>query len=188
MPDTAVAYAMSDLAPGEHIDAGTVSVPAGKGGCGSEHHIKVNDENRPYLDCPACSTYMVGNHYGWANTPHGVPLTPDEQGEVEITKRDGETSYRLAMKAMGDAVGQIVQGTRGTPLTAATPAPPSLMEQLAAMTPADRAALKAILTDEPALPAPAPAVTVAAHPGEVTVGEPQEPVRRKPGRPRKTAD
>lgn len=174
-----VAYAMSDLAPGELIGAGTVSVPADKGGCGREHHVKTNPERRPYIDCEACGAYLVGHHVGWANTPHGVPLTPDELGEVEVSKRDGETSYRLAMKAMGDAVGQIVQGNKQGIQTRATA--PSLAEQLAALSPAEKAELRAILGD------PQPAADGAADPAPLTgdAGPKPAPARRPPGRPRK---
>lgn len=171
-----VAYAMSDLAPGELIEAGTVSVPPDRGGCGQQHHIKVNPDHRPYIDCPACAEYMVGNHYGWANTPHGVPLTPDEQGEVEISKRDGETSYRLAMRAMGDAVGQIVQGNRAAITQAADPgaAATTLKAQLAGLSADERAELRAMLAGEEPKSAPAPVVETVKTPA------------RKPGRPRTT--
>lgn len=178
MTGTAIAYAMSDLAPGENTGAGTVSVPEDKGGCGHEHHIKVNDDQRPYIDCPVCAAYLPGHVYGWSNTPNGVPLTPDEQGEVEISKRDGETSYRLAMKAMGDAVGQIVQGGRSANQPAAAP---SLAEQLAALSPAEKAQIAEML-------APAPAIKAEASAG---VPAPEKPApaktpARKPGRPRNT--
>jgi hypothetical protein len=131
---------MTDTGPSRdgHVAAGTVSIPEHRGGCGHQHTIQLDDDGRPYVGCDQCSPYLIGSVHGWAATPHGVPLTPDEHGEAELSRREGETSYRLAMKAMGDAVGEIVQGQR-RPATQA--GPPTLIEQIAALSPAERAEL-----------------------------------------------
>lgn len=176
-----IAYCMSDMAPADDgsLPAGVVSVPAERGGCGAQHRAEVDDQGHPYIECDQCAPWLTGNAHGFASTPAGVPLTPDEMGEVEISKRQGEVSYTLAMKAMGQTMGQLIQqgGGRNTP----APAPQlSLAEQVAAMTPADRAALADLLNPGPP---PPPAEPIAPQPADVEDAEPRTAVHPVAGPP-----
>lgn len=137
---TTIAYGMTDLGPSHDgaVDAGTIAIPADRGGCGKQHSAALDDDRRPFVACDLCAPVMISQMYGWSATPSGVPLTPDELGEAELSKREGETSYRLAMKAMGDAVGEIVQGTR--PVVKQ----PSLIEQIKALSAEERAGLASL--------------------------------------------
>jgi hypothetical protein len=111
--DEAVAWAMSDMAPSPdgRIPAGAVALPEGKG-CGRQHHAQLDDAGRPYIRCAICAPWLIGHVHGFAASPAGVPLTPDEQGDVEIAKRQGERSYSMAMQAMGQAMSEFVQNGR----------------------------------------------------------------------------
>lgn len=159
--NTAVAYAMSDMAPSDdgRLPAGVVSVPE-PNGCGRQHRALVDDNGHPYIKCSVCAPWLTGNAHGFATTPAGVPLTPDEMGEVEISKRQGEMSYHAAMRAMGETMGQLIQGNN-RPTGAPEPAPQlSLMQQLSALSASDRAELSAMLA------APGTAEGTADAPGE----------------------
>ena len=172
-----VAYAMSDMAPSAdgRTPAGVVSVAPDRGGCGRQHTAEVDDDGHVLIRCDTCAPWLIGNVHGFAATPAGVPLTPDEMGEVEISKRQGEVSYHLAMKAMGETMGQIIQSTTGKSLGHA-PAPEvsasSLKAQLAAMSPEDRAELLGALAPaaepEPEKKTPAAAKSKAASPGKAS--------------------
>jgi hypothetical protein len=145
--NAAVAYAMSDMAPSDdgRLPAGVVSVPE-PNGCGRQHRAQVDDNGHPYIKCAVCAPWLTGHAHGFATTPAGVPLTPDEMGEVEISKRQGEMSYHAAMRAMGETMGQLIQSNnRPTGDPAAAPPQPSLMEQLAALSAGDRAQLAKML-------------------------------------------
>lgn len=143
---SAVAYGMNDLLPTPDNPAGgQVRVSADRGGCGESHQVSVDGQGRPCITCPACAPVLVETHYGWANTPSGVPLTPDERGEVEIAEREGQIAMRMAMKAMGSAVAQQVQGV----LPAAPPQPAltasALVAHLTAMPAEERAEIAKLL-------------------------------------------
>jgi hypothetical protein len=136
-----IAYAPSDHGPSAdgHVAAGAVSVA---GGCGVCHPIQVSDEGRPYIECDICAPIQMGRHWGWAATPHGVPLTPDEQADRELSNRD-------ANKARDDlANAAILEFMRQQRAVAAAPAAPTLADAspeqlLAALPPEWQAALKA---------------------------------------------
>jgi hypothetical protein len=176
-----IAYGMTDTGPSDDgtVAAGSVSLPEHKGGCGKSHRVFLNEDGRPCIQCAACAPALIGGHYGWAASPAGVPLTPDEQGEVQIAEREGQVAMRMAMKAMGDTVGRMVQGQQQqqeAPVLSAS----ALAAQLAALSPAERAEIGKLL--QPAAPAPAPHPAVPAAPAK-----PVTAARRGPGRPAKTA-
>jgi hypothetical protein len=149
---------MSDLGPSGdgRVKAGTISVPVSRGGCGEQHTAFVNEDGRVCIKCPSCAPVMVGSHHGWAATPAGVPLTPDEQGEVQVAEREGQVAMRMAMKAMGDTVGRMVQGdgkaAKAEPVLNAS----TLAAQLATMTAAERAEIASLLAPGGVLPVPHP--------------------------------
>jgi hypothetical protein len=158
---TSVAYCMSDMAPSPdgRIPAGVVSI-AEPNGCGRQHRAQVDDDGHPFIRCEVCAPWATGHMHGFANTPAGVPMTPDELGEVEIGKRQGERSYSLAMQGMGEAMAKMLQSQQAP---AAVAAPLSLKEQLSGLSAADRAELAAILTT----PAATPAEGTDTAPGEL---------------------
>jgi hypothetical protein len=137
---------MSDMAPSDDgkIKAGTVKVPEDRGGCGKSHTVELDEKDRPRIVCEACAPILVGGHFGWSASPSGVPLTPDEQGEVEIAEREGQVAMRMAMKAMGAAVASQVQGTSDAPKLSAS----TLVAQLSSMSTAERAEIAALLKED----------------------------------------
>jgi hypothetical protein len=142
-----IAYCMSDMAASDdgNMPAGVVSIPRDAGGCGEQHRARVDDQGHPYIQCDVCAPVLTGTGYGFASTPAGVPLTPDEMGEVEIGKRQGERSYSMAMQAMGETMGRMLQQGQipGSPLPAAAPQldVAGLKALLGSLSPAERAAL-----------------------------------------------
>jgi hypothetical protein len=152
----AIAYTMTDMAPTETVGPGAVSpIP---GGCGKSHTAELDDQGRPYIECDQCAPILIGSHYGFAATPAGVPLTPDERAEVEISQRQGQVSYNLAMKALGQTVGQMIQGT--TPAAAKMTA----ADMFNALGDDELAKFRAMLA-APAEPIPPEPVTEVRAPG-----------------------
>jgi hypothetical protein len=178
-----IAYAPSDHGPSGDgtVAAGTVSVAPNKGGCGQQHKIRLNADSRPMIDCPQCGPALTGGHWGWANSPAGVPLTPDEQGEVEIAEREGQVAMRLAFKGMGETVSNMIRSGKGEP----APAPPVTERKLTAadlfgqMTRDERAEFARLLATDAA-----PAVKAELPVGENVI-PPAQPPKRGPGRPPK---
>jgi hypothetical protein len=159
----ALAFAMTDMAPSRdgNVPAGAVTVA---GGCGVCHEISVDAEHRPHIACDICAPILTGSHYGWASTPHGVPLTPDELASRELAKRDVEASQAILVNA---AVQNMLLGQQQPAL----PAPaPSVADVLSKASPEE---LLAALPDEmrAALEAAVAAQTLAA----------KEPAAVKPG-------
>jgi hypothetical protein len=163
----AVAYAMSDYAPGREEDAkpGAVSVPAEAGGCGKMHVAQMDDDNHPYIECDRCGPYLIAHHASFSGTPGGVPLTPDELGERELAERDAKATERVILRSVTDRlVDQIA-------LEKQAKKAPSLMEQIAALSAKDKAELAKMLSGDS---------------GE-DEKKPAEPAKRGPGRPPKSA-
>lgn len=178
-----IAYAPSDHGPSADgtVDAGTVSVAPNKGGCGRQHKIRLSEDNRPMIDCPQCGPALTGGHWGWANSPAGVPLTPDEQGEVEIAEREGQVAMRLAFKGMGETVSNMIRSGKGEPAAA----PPAADRKLTAvdlfgqMSKDERAEFARLLA------ADATPVSPGLPVGENVIPPAVPPVKRGPGRPPK---
>jgi len=171
-----IAYGMSDLAPTPdgRVGPGTVNVPPDRGGCGDSHTVSIDDTGHPVVRCPACVPILIGGAYGWAATPAGVPLTPDEHSEVEIAEREGQLMQKAAMRTFSTKLAEMVQAPKQVeaPVLSAS----TIAAQLAALPASERAELLKALSgpsetpvaeDKPA--GTAPAVAAPA---------------RKPGRPR----
>ena len=170
---TAIAYCMRDLHGSGNTPPGAVFVPQTSGGCGIPHEAKKTDTGRWVIECDDCAPRLIAKTYGFSSDAAGVPLTPDEIRANDLAERDGKAAQSSVMAAMTDAfVHAIQQGGMTFPGGEVTrveaPAQKTLLEQLADMSPAERAQLGALLG------APAAAVEAA-------------PAARKPGRPRTTA-
>ena len=168
---TAVAYCMRDLHGSSSTPPGAVCVPTHRGGCGVPHEATRLDNGRWVIQCDQCAPALIAKTYGFSSDAAGVPLTPDEIRANDLAERDGKAAQSSVMAAMTDAfVHAIQQGGMTFPGGEVTrveqPAQKTLLEQLADMTPAERAQLGALLG--------APAAVEAA------------PAARKPGRPRTT--
>jgi hypothetical protein len=161
----AIAYAMSDYAPGLDGAQGAVKLPSDRGGCGQMHLVQVDGEGRPYVECEQCGPALIAGHASFAGTPGGVPLTPDELGERELAERDAKATERVILRSVTDhLVGEI---------TAKKEKPPTLLEQIAALSSAEKVQLSELLASDTA--------------GAVADNrETKEPAKRTQGRPRTT--
>jgi len=162
----AIAYAMSDYAPSHDGQSGpgAVALPVHAGGCGQMHLAQLDEDGHPYIECEQCAPALIGKHAAFAGTPGGVPLTPDELGERELAERDAKATERVILRSVTDhLVDQITAGKQAKKA-------PSLMEQISALSPGERAQLAKVLAGEP-LEKPESA-------------EEAEPAKRGPGRPR----
>ena len=170
---TAIAYCMRDLHGSGNTPPGAVCVPQTSGGCGVPHEAKKTGTGRWVIECDDCAPRLIAKTYGFSSDAAGVPLTPDEVRANELAERDGKAAQSSVMAAMTEAfVHAIQQGGMTFPGGEVTrveaPAQKSLLEQLADMSPEERAQLGALLG--------APAAVEA----------PKAPAARKPGRPRTT--
>jgi len=178
---TAVAYCMRDLHGSDKMRPGAVCVPRDSGGCGVPHEATKLDNGRWVIQCDDCAPRLVAKTYGFSSDAAGVPLSPDEFRANELAERDGKAAQSNVMAAMTEAfVNAIQQGGMTFPGGEITKAPPpaqkTLLEQLADMSPAERAQLGALLGAPAAVEAPKPEAAPAA----------KAPAARKPGRPRTT--
>jgi hypothetical protein len=182
--DIAVAYGMSDMAPTTdgRIGPGTVSVPPDRGGCGDQHTVETDHTGHPYITCGVCAPVLIGGMYGWANTPAGVPLTPDEQSEVETAEREGQQMQRVAMRTMGAHLADMVkaqhQPTEQPVLSAS-----SLAAQLAVLSAEDKAEIVKALSGAVPVPEPTGDVSVAGPTASASGGSKASPPARKPPAP-----
>lgn len=173
-------------------DVRSITVPTDRGGCGMPHELtgEPADGERFSVNCPACEPHIIAARIGWAHTPHGVHLTPDEIAQVEAeearAKREQNRTWG-SPEALGSAFAAAMSAKMGTPAASA----PTLMEQIAALSPEERAALGAMLTSA----APSiEAAPVVEEDGEDEGGDEGEDegseaatatTPRRPGRPRK---
>lgn len=151
---------------------GSVTIPVSKGGCG-EPHAKADDEPRLSVDCPLCEpAIMKMAGHGWAYTPEGVHLNPDERREVE---QQENAARRAQARTLGDpvALSKVFAESMRDALGTGQGAPaPTLLEQIAALSAEDRAALKAMLGADSA---PVEAVDTPEVKASVTDGVPTSP-------------
>lgn len=128
-------------------DVRSITIPADRGGCGKSHELigELADGDRFAIDCPACEPHIIAARTGWAHTPHGVHLTPDEIAQVEAeearAKREQNRTWG-SPEALGSAFAAAMAAKMGAPSASA----PTLMEQIVALSPEERAALGAMLT------------------------------------------
>jgi len=160
-------------------DVRAITVPAG---CGVPHEAPALAEGAKWaLNCPPCEGPIIAMRTGWAHTPAGVALTPDEIG---VAEQEEASAARNRNRTWGDptAVGQALAQalTTVSPAAASTP---SLLEQIAALSADERRELGLMLT------APAPVMPAEVSGAESPQVDPElAPVRRGPGRPRKTVE
>jgi hypothetical protein len=189
-----VAYAMADHGPSAdgRVAAGHIRLPTDRGGCGNEHEIETSDRGYAFIDCPRCAPALVGSHYGWAATPGGVPLTPDELGDRELAERDAKSSQNTLLRAMTDSFVKAVQTGPGFQFPSEdSPAgkAPSLLDQIKAMSAEEKAALASVLAPAGEIPAKTSDANDDEPPKHKDAEPPAKhtdtaPVKRGPGRPR----
>jgi hypothetical protein len=173
---TAVAYCMRDLHGSESTPPGAVCVPTHRGGCGVPHEASKHADGRWVIKCDACAPSLIAHTYGFSSDAAGVPQTPDEIRMDDLAQRDAKAAQATVMSAMTEAFVRAIQSGSmtfpgGAPAIEA-PAQPSLLEQIAAMTPEEKGKLASLLAPViPAVEGSKPAADV--------------PVKRGPGRPRK---
>lgn len=160
----AIAYAMSDFAPGPDGAQGAVKLSPERGGCGQMHLVKVDEDGRPYIECEACGPALIAGHASFAGTPGGVPLTPDELAERELAERDAKATERVILRSVTDHLVDQITAKKQEKA-------PTLLEQIAALSPAEKVQMSELLASDTA-------GAVAGQAGS------KEPVKRGPGRPR----
>lgn len=169
---TAVAYVMRDLHGSDSTPPGAVCVPTHRGGCGIPHEAIRNDDGRWVIRCDLCAPSLIGNTYGFSSDAAGVPLTPDELRANDLAQRDAKAAEATVMSAMTEAFVRAIQsGSMGLP-GAEPAAQKSLLEQIAELTPDEKAQLVGVLLPKELVPAAGDTKPAAA------------PVKRGPGRPR----
>lgn len=134
---TAVAYAMRDHAPDASADlaAGSLGLPVSSGGCGQTHTAVVDDQGYVRYECDQCAPALIGHHYGFSATPGGVPLTPDEMADRDLARRDAEVSQNAILKGITEHfLATMSAGSKAQ----ASPVAKTLVEQVGAMSEADR--------------------------------------------------
>jgi hypothetical protein len=127
-------------------DVRSISIPTHRGGCGLVHEAgDLPDGARFSVDCPSCEPAIIATRTGWAHTPEGVHLTPDEIGvaDAEAAKAQRESNKTWANPAAMFAMFQKA-GAQPAAVQAAAEMP-SLLAQIAALSPEERAALGAML-------------------------------------------
>jgi hypothetical protein len=132
-------------APTDHT---SITVHPENGGCGEEHKAGLLEEGELFrINCPACEPFILKMRTGWSATPEGVALTPDEIGEVEHAERDAKRQQNRTWgdpRLIGDAIAKAF-GMGGGQVPAAMVESPSLLAQIAALAPEERAALAGML-------------------------------------------
>lgn len=152
-------------------DVQSVTIPRG---CNQTHLAPGNGE--PFaLNCPLCEIALAEiPSLGWAAAQSGVKPTCDEVAAAERAERDAKKAGVGALNAL--ALGQLGAGGGGR----------TLVEQILALSPTERAALRVLLGGDADAPA---AGQLPQLPAVVEGGEPAPapaPVKRGPGRPRRT--
>lgn len=142
-------------------DVTSITAP---GGCGNAHAKPTDDpDNSPFtLTCPACEPVIIGLKLGWGYELHQVAPTCDEIAIAEAAEKSAQRQQNLTWGNPSALAGQFAAAlaAQGMQQPPAAPAP-TLLEQLAALDPADRAAIRAMLGETPAArPAEAPGVEV----------------------------
>jgi hypothetical protein len=169
-------------------DSRAITIPVERGGCGQPHEAgDLAEGARFVVDCPRCEPHIIGARLGWAHTPHGVALTPDEIASVE---QDEARAKREQNRTWGspDALAHTFAAAMAKQVSGGGGSAPSLLEQIAALTGEERAALAAMLTASTETVIPAESGPGEESPKDddlkVESGEP-EVAKRRPGRPRK---
>lgn len=127
-------------------DCTSIAVHPENGGCGEEHKAGLLEPGELFrLNCPQCEPVILRMRTGWAATPEGVALTPDEIGEAERAETNAKRQQNRTWgdpALIGDAIRDAMLGPGGRQQQAE---PPSLLAQIAALAPEERAALAGML-------------------------------------------
>lgn len=206
---------MTVYAPTDHT---SITIHPENGGCGEEHKAGLLESGEVFrINCPQCEPVILRMRTGWAATPEGVALTPDEIGEAERAETNAKRQQNRTWgdpTLIGDAIRDAMLGPGGRRQQVEAP---SLLAQIAALEPEERAALagmllasnagtmavgsstSAQLSIKPTQPVdgddePEPvaaSLDVPDAPSSTAVDNPvdapAEPARRGPGRPRTRA-
>lgn len=90
------------------------------GGCGEGHTAGDLPAGRRFaVNCPDCEPLLTANtSLGWASTPDGVALTPDERAELDANKAAAERAQVLAMQVFGAQMANLMRSGALTPAAA----------------------------------------------------------------------
>jgi len=109
-------------------DVRSISIP---GGCGHSHDAgDLAEGERLIVNCPPCEPGIMATRTGWAHTPEGVHLIPDEIARVEADKREADRSKNHTWgdpHALGRA---LAQGLAGQQASAAAGPDPEVQRQM----------------------------------------------------------
>jgi hypothetical protein len=100
-------------------DVRSINIPHG---CPESHEAgELAEGERFSVDCAVCEPLIMATKTGWAHTPEGVHLTPDERAVVEFERKEAE---RIKAKTWGDpdALGSSLGRSLADALKAASPA------------------------------------------------------------------
>ncbi len=182
---------MTVYAPSDHT---SIHIPADRGGCGESHYRGITETGDPAVfsvNCPKCEPHIMAMKTGWAATPAGVSLTPDEIGEAEASEASAK---RQQNRTWGDPSVFAAEFAKAIGAGPGQTQSPSLLAQIAALSSEERAALAGMLLAGAPVAAETPTeADDAAASGDdgaepmlppVAVSGDVEPVKRGPGRPR----
>ncbi len=135
-------------------DVLSITIPTDRGGCGRSHELPDPAGGGPRtVDCPACEPHIIASRTGWAHDPIAVALTCDEIAQVEAAERDAKVEQNRTWSNPA----RLREALFGNQPTAAAP---SLLEQIAALSAEERAALAGMLTAQTPEPEPEAAPVV----------------------------
>lgn len=118
-------------------DVQSITAP---GGCGQPH--SKTDPDQPFtVECAPCEPQIIGLKLGWGYAPHQVAPTCDELAIAEAADQQAKRQQNLAWGSP-DTIAKSFAAAMQQPAQ-----PKSLLEQLAALGPEDRAAVRAMLGD-----------------------------------------
>ena len=138
-------------------DVISVRVPEDRGGCGNQHKVTEDDDGHKVVKCDQCVPYLTGSHASFAGTAEGVPSTPDEIAHRQYLKEQAQT--------VNDALDlEIRRSFVRDRQERASKADPG--DFVSGLSPKEKRELAAMLAKD--------------------LGD-DEPAKRSPGRPRKTA-
>jgi len=173
-------------------DTRSISISPTRGGCGQPHTAgDLADGERFSVTCPACEPHIIAAATGWAHTPEGVHLTPDELAVVEAdearAKRERNRTWGDP-QALGKAFAEVMGAQMAMPPAVSTTGP-SLLEQIAALSPNEKRALSAMLAESGLADGQPDDEENGEGGGEGADDDSAEDAsaseRRRPGRPRK---
>jgi hypothetical protein len=112
------------------------------GGCGEGHLVEPVAGGGRGVTCALCEPGLL-KLWGWAGSPEGVKLTPDEVAVLEDSKAQGLAAQALAAKAIGERLAATVLSDAIAPASSVAASPESvsktdLAKLIAQLDPAER--------------------------------------------------